>query len=530
MTIARRQTSPSAPYAALTVWLFLALLVFYFGLTRGHFWSTDEIAVFQQARSLWQRGDLAIAPINNTVTGRGGKPYAPYGAGQSILALPLYGLGIMLHGTGMLAGPLVESGPDVRWGGEVEIFFVNLFNCLAIAGLVAVFFAFNLRLGVAPKWSLVSSLLLALTTHIAGFSTGFFQHGSEALCILWTFYFLFYDSKNPSPRSRALAGASAGIAAVVRVSTLSLLPVLTLYLLWNALNHTPRAPRRLARVLRYSAAFLIPVAAGIALQATINDAKFGTFSIQGSYARLVPFNTPLDESLYGFLFSPGESIFLFSPLLLLAPWYFRGFARRYRAETAAILGMALTYLIFYSKAYLWHGQWTFGPRYLVAMVPLLLLPLGTWLSTLRPVAWLGVGVAALFGAFVEVLAVTVNVSYVYHFEKYAQFMPPYGFIFEPRASQILTHWRALRAGDGRVDFWLLNVKRMFGIGQVLWFAVPLCALLAFCLWKVGRHLRDAEAAYASGVPVAFTAGISSELLRAAGLIWITVAVWIVLSH
>jgi hypothetical protein len=94
----------------------------------------------------------------------------------------------------------------------------------------------------------------------------------------------------------------------------------------------------------------------------------------------------------------------------------------------------------------------------------------------------------------------------------------------------VAHWRALHAGDARVDFWLLNVWRMFDIGHVLWIIVPLCLLLAWCLWKLSRHFHAAQAAYASGVPAAFTTGLSAEMMRAAGLIWIAFALWISLSH
>lgn len=84
---------PFAPsYASLTIWLFFLLLAFYVTVTRGHFWSTDEVDVYQQTRSLWENGDLHTPPLPNTLPGRDGRYYAVYGAGQSFLALPLYGL------------------------------------------------------------------------------------------------------------------------------------------------------------------------------------------------------------------------------------------------------------------------------------------------------------------------------------------------------------------------------------------------------------------------------------------------------
>lgn len=92
--IHRRQKGPTpSPYAAVAVWLFLSFLVFYAALTRGHFFTTDEIDVYQQTRSLWTSGDLSTEVIPNTFPGRDGRNFAPYGVGQSFLALSLYGLG-----------------------------------------------------------------------------------------------------------------------------------------------------------------------------------------------------------------------------------------------------------------------------------------------------------------------------------------------------------------------------------------------------------------------------------------------------
>jgi len=117
----------------------------YLPLTRGHFWSTDEVGVYHQTRSLWEHGNLDAAPgLLNAVQGRGGRWFVPYGAGQSFLALPLYGLGKgvrrLLEGAGAqtwiqtFAGPVIGDQPDRRWGGDFEIFFVNLFNCIAQLG------------------------------------------------------------------------------------------------------------------------------------------------------------------------------------------------------------------------------------------------------------------------------------------------------------------------------------------------------------------------------------------------------------
>src|ERR1041385_6948475 len=77
--------------------LFGAILVLSIAMTRGHFYLSDEMQVYQQTRSLWENGDLSVPPTINTLAGRGGRYFAPYGAGQSVLALPLYGLGKVIR-------------------------------------------------------------------------------------------------------------------------------------------------------------------------------------------------------------------------------------------------------------------------------------------------------------------------------------------------------------------------------------------------------------------------------------------------
>lgn len=532
---------PFAPsYASLTIWLFFLLLAFYVTVTRGHFWSTDEVDVYQQTRSLWENGDLHTPPLPNTLPGRDGRYYAVYGAGQSFLALPLYGLGKGVR-SGLeragaqtwiqtVAGPLIELPPFCRWGGDVEVFFVNLFNAVTVAALAAVFFAFSLRLGAAPRYALAATLLLALTTHIAGFSADFFQHAAESLFVLWSLYFLFCDATHPNRRARALAGAAAGAMLLVRINTAVLLPALTAYVFWNSWKRLPsgRATRRLAAAVRQCVPFLLPVIAGILLVAAVNDWKFGELSLRGAYARTIPFSTPLLVGLYGNLFSVGQSIFLFSPALVLAPIYFRPFARLHRAEAAVILAMAASSLLLCSKIYLWHGQWSFGPRYLVHLVPLLLLPLGKWLEEAPRRTWLAVAPLALAGILIQTLHIAVNTSYVFNHEGYT-YAPPFGFLFIPDICQVAAHWRALCAWDYRVDPWLVTVARQQGVSHLVPIAVVLVWLLLWCVRQVRVHLGPAEAAYAADIPPAF-ASLAPAGLGALALIWLVTGAGLLIDH
>lgn len=497
----------------IAVWLFIGFLAFNLALTRGHFYLSDEVQVFQQTRSLWERGNLAVAPNVNTVRGRDGLWYASYGIGQSVLALPFYVAGKTVHqflashnDTSWIqtfAGPVIGD-PDRHWGGEVEIFFVNLFCAFVMPALMMVFFWFNLRLGASPLWAVVATLLLGLTTHLTGFGVEFLQHPAEMLLLLLAVYFLFED------RSRWLAGLCMAMLIMVRASGIILVPALAAYVLWQAFRRSPAADvaSRTLEAAVGSLPFGLPVLGAIFATMVVNFVKFGVLSFSGSYVNFNSFDNSWLVSLYGFLFSPGQSVFVFSPLLLLSFVYFRPFARRYLPETILILALTASYTLFYGRSMTWHGQWCFGPRYLVALVPLLMLPFALWLGSVRPVAWFAILPLAAIGAFIEVLHVAINVSYVIYREGYSHLNPQDAYIFVPQICQIVTHWHALLAFDDRVDLWLLNVARALGPWRAVEIFLPLAGLMALSIQRVKSILQSFTAIppkpmAAIAAPVAF---------------------------
>jgi len=235
--------------------------------------------------------------------------------------------------------------------------------------------------------------------------------------------------------------------------------------------------------------FLFPVIVAMLITMVVNHAKWGQYTLSGSYLAFNTFTNSWLVGFYGYLFSPGQSIFIFSPILLLAPLYFRRFAGIFPAETTAILGLVLSYALFYGRSIAWHGQWCFGPRYLMAMVPLLLLPLAQWLGGVRPVAWIAITPLVIIGALVELLHVSTNVSYVYFREGYNNLVPADSYIFIPQICQLVTHWRALMAFDDRVDMWLVNVARHDSLWRAIEILVVLGGVLVIASFKLYGYLK-----------------------------------------
>jgi hypothetical protein len=108
---------------------------------------------------------------------------------------------------------------------------------------------------------------------------------------------------------------------------------------------------------------------------------------------------------FGLLFSPGRSIFLYAPPLLLSAACFPRFWRRNRPLAEAILLVGGVALLVYGAWWAWDGGASWGPRFLVPLLPLWMLPLGEVTSRERPV-WVSLSLlgflAAILGVFTDV--------------------------------------------------------------------------------------------------------------------------------
>jgi hypothetical protein len=88
------------------------------------------------------------------------------------------------------------------------------------------------------------------------------------------------------------------------------------------------------------------------------------------------FDTPLLTGLYGFLLSPGKSVFLFAPPILLAVAGIRKLARLDKGLAVVVGALPMVYLFFYATFTQWEGGFCAGPRYLVPAISVLCLGLG----------------------------------------------------------------------------------------------------------------------------------------------------------
>ncbi len=430
----------------------------------------DGQSMFGVARAIVEHGDVAIqvAPgyTNPGVPGLHGQFYSKYGPAQSLLAVPLYLLGRALE-------PLVPG----FYRPELPNMAASALPVLATAATTLLLVLCAVELGAAVWGALGLGLIYALTTPAPVYATQWFSEPLTALLALAVFYLLLRDRRDrrgPTVWRPLLAGVALGLAVATRVETvLFVLPFLLYALL--------PARRRAVRV----AAFALPLAVTLAGLGLYDAVRFGS-PLDSGYVNagawdqhdLHPEHSlpSLFDGLYGLLLSPGKGLLEYAPVTLLAPVGAALLWARRRAETAVLLGVIGIDTVAHANVLIrWLGGWSWGPRFLIPVVPLVLLLLvpllrpssagRTRLSSrrdhgmVRAASWrpsLLLAALAVVGLLVQLPALVVHEPHIYIYD----LKPIYGavganppisrmlrlendYVHDPALSPILGSWRLL---------------------------------------------------------------------------------------
>jgi hypothetical protein len=485
----------AAGRSALVVSLLLFLNCFYFLCSTGRVRTIDEVSAAYQVESLARRGTTAIpqaveAKMFFGTFDRFGHPESPYPPGQAIAMLPWYAAGQFA----------ARHLPGVAQGARdiVSDFFLTGESALFAALAAALAFYIFLRLGIAPKTSLAAAGILALATPLAAYSAWLFSEPLAAALLLGAAAVLFVQPREafiPVPRA-LIAGALLGAALWVRPTHVIAVPVFL------------AAVFARGRSRGCSAATAIAAAAGIAACMLLwrnahlygSPFEFGYPATAEGGRVVIAFGTPLTTGLLGFLFSPGKSIFLFSPPIVLALAGLPKLWRRDRGLAVLAAGTPIVYLLFFATYTLWEGGYSYGPRYLVPALALLGLGIGPALET----ASLGVRrlAAGVFVAGFLVQAIGVTTSFLqadvlggYYDAHYIYRM---SFSPIPMHVQLLLHYAATSTpapiGQGFDKWWVFLSKA--GVStEAIWILAGLLLLgAAASAWWLRRALSKATPA------------------------------------
>jgi hypothetical protein len=353
------------------------------------------------------------------------EPYAYFGLGVSLLLLPFYGLSSILTGDGsrliVLYGPLVTA--LTAW----------------------VLFRLVRELGASASAAMAIALLFAFGTLAWHYSTTIFSEPLVALGMTAAIYWLRVYRRDARRRWLLASGIATAVTLLARWdSVLLVVAPLALYALYQVARAKRERP-----IVAALFTFGSPVVAVLAANLWYDWLRYGNvFTITTKNALEGSFTTSLWTGLYGLLLSPGAGLILYVPLLLASAVSLRGFYRQARPEALLVLSLLVLRLLFYARWSSWDGR-EWGPRYLLPLLPLLLVPL----ICLPARRWIRIGAVALaaVGVGVELLGQLVPYDTIV-WPTTAPLVVSTLQLHDPAGSTCLCSWFVDAAASNAMDF------------------------------------------------------------------------------
>ena len=409
-----------------SVLLFLFFQFLYALTSSGNaFRIPDEFEVYFQAEHLVDAGDLSVPQaleirqpvvVNGRVVGSesvffgkhgiDGKPYAPYGPLAAGLAVPhhLFGRAVAAV-TGV---PRVPRSQGLAWVilvGGITVLSSATAAALAVAG----FHRAALAISTPPWAAMVLSLLLGGATVLWPYSATLYSEAWQAAALVWAAALLLEArAGHPMARARVIGAACLlTVAGLTKVTALVFAPAFVVAVFFDR-TLGDRTRREVAVTLT------IGIILATAIHLRWNDYRFDSpFDFGYDWSETIPVLPPrafapgdVPRGLAVLLLSPGKSLFVWAPVLVLAV---AGARRLWRHDRALATGIATATgvgLIFFAAYQFPEGGYSHGPRNMVPILPLMLLPAagaeaGQWR---RPV----LAVCAVMGFVMALLALSVS--------------------------------------------------------------------------------------------------------------------------
>jgi len=348
--------------------------------------------------------DLGVPAVRDPsfpgLPGRGGLRYAWYELGSSISAIPFVLVGSRL-GHGSL---------------EAKQFAFSMTSVPFAAGVVALVFLIYGRLGCSVARALNWSFVVAFCTLLWPYAGSSFDAALQAFWLtlaVWAAVEALAPARGPLGWAAVSGAAFAALVNIQEAYVLLAGSVVAVYPFT-----TSRLRQRLAnRAVSVIGAGLL---AGVLLVFAANAFRYGNPLETGRVITggdIPVFGNPV-IGLFGLFFSPAKSILLYSPTVVLALIGLRRLLTQDPERFIPIPACLVIHLAIVSSLRFWAGEWAWGPRYLVATLPLTSLGL--------PFAWrkgerrgLERGVSVLVcgaGLIVQLLAISVD-HQRYYFER-----------------------------------------------------------------------------------------------------------------
>ncbi|MEM7307757.1 MAG: hypothetical protein AAF682_13845 [Planctomycetota bacterium] len=314
--------------------------------------------------------------------GREGRYYSWFGVGQAFAALPFWCAGHALT----LVFPQYEErhAATTHFGVPRSEFFEHLAvgwrNSLLTALTAYLIVLSARRVGATGRNSLVAGLSYGIATFAWPQARSTLSDVQATFCLFFGLHLLLLGRERWARFGRpplvplAGAGLALGWAFLTRVAVAPAVAFLGVLAVGFVLLSALRARRALrGSPLAPLLALGIPFAFCLLVFVVTNYLRFGDPLETGYGAAFTGgsfFSSPPLEGLAGVMLSPGKGLLWMAPGVLVLPFgMLRAWQRGTRTLLLLVFGISACILTPVCFMQGWHAAWTYGPRYLLPLLP-----------------------------------------------------------------------------------------------------------------------------------------------------------------
>jgi 4-amino-4-deoxy-L-arabinose transferase-like glycosyltransferase len=468
---------------AITFTCFLTYLVFW----SGHQYSIDGMVMFNYAKSLVFQHSWVISPpihwngLDISVS--------KWAIGMTFAYIPFlwfFSHTLFAHYAGYTAIPY---DPKLDFNSELlqnnSYLSVSLLNPIITAITAGLLYLLSRELGLSKRQALIVSFIFGVLSPAAVYAKFDFSHPLSSLFIILALLLINRGFNQVKIRSWIGAGFSVGLAFLARNELILVLcPVIILVLIISPKLFKIQNDFNLFQIIP---AFFIPVVIMVAGNQYINYQRFHLWTSLGynlgSGFQINVFS--MVKAVWGNLFSPGRGLFIFFPFGLLAFLILPTLIKK--PIYLLIAGMVFSAVIFYSLWGEWSGGISWGPRFLIPLLPYCTL-LGfmgyDWLkSHWRLPANIALFTTTMIGGIFTLQGLLFNFLSFYgdiHLTNAQIINGDYNF--QLASSPIFAGWNQLLKPHQYDIFWIQSAMRWNGNIRWVFIVIVLAFIGTACFW------------------------------------------------
>lgn len=464
-----------------TILLIATTAAVYTLFSYGGIRSPDSEIVFRTAEALAATGTFALTTDITQIKGFGlpqgkdGQLYSLFGPGESLFAAPFVKIALIINRTRWYehvprlipvshyvdAGILtfVDSKTPENLEPHALRFLVSCFNVVVGSLCVGLFFLTVKLLSQSEVAAILVTILFAFGSLMMPYSGSFFSEPLATMFVLLSLYCLVWNdlSHTDVERQRTLrsfvSGISLGLAVITHITAILFVPFFAVY----AFSAFVKEGRTWKQMIQPGLIFVAGVALMLVLLGFFNFARFGNIFETGRTVNpkiiYASFVAPW-RGLVGLLVSSGKGIVWYCPAVIVSLISWRSFHKRYTFLSFIILTAVVFRVCLIAARSDWHGGYSLGPRYLVMIVPLMLLPLGEAL-----VSWFNEGKLKMIWLFCGLMALCIWEQIYFCIGEIFSFLHVVRWSFDAQGTNVFQNDSLYLDWDKSPLLYLLNVKQ-----------------------------------------------------------------------